>query len=443
MRVRHFVLITMLIAATTVRAAAQLPAAPPPAAAESASAGPVDTRVDPRVDRAIEQRIRATFETIPRLRDVQVSVEAGVVTLSGEVLSTEVRQEAERQAQRVEGVVTVENNVEIVRDVRRRLQPTIERLSDTLFAAVGALPLLVVALLIAGVFYALSAFFGRWRWLYGRFTDNLFLQDLLSHVVRVAVILVGLVLALQVLDAFTLVTAILGTAGVVGLILGLAFRDIAENYIAGALLSLRQPFLPYDAVRIEGYEGKIIQLTSRATLVMTWDGNHVRIPNATVIKSIIRNYSRNPQRRFDFVLRIGLDQDPARAIELGVDAMRNQPGVLPQPEPEAWIDEVGDGAILVHYFGWINQNDTSWPKAKSEAIRLVKGALDHAGIALTRPGYDVRVSAEPTAPAPAPEAPAPVLDVSVERHIDRQIDEDRARSKDRDLLSTEPPAPRT
>ena len=86
----------------------------------------------------------------------------------------------------------------------------------------------------------------------------------------------------------------------VGLAVGFALRDLVENYIASLMLSLRQPFAPNDQVLIEGFEGRVVRLTSRATILMTLDGNHVRIPNAVVFKGTIVNLSHNPERRLRF-----------------------------------------------------------------------------------------------------------------------------------------------
>ena len=90
--------------------------------------------------------------------------------------------------------------------------------------------------------------------------------------------------------------------------LGFAFRDIAENYIAGVLLSLRRPFAPGEHVVIDNREGKVVALTSRATILMTLDGNELRLPNAMVFKAVVLNYSKNPQRRFDFTITIDADR---------------------------------------------------------------------------------------------------------------------------------------
>src|SRR3546814_9844224 len=95
-----------------------------------------------------------------------------------------------------------------------------------------------------------------------------------------------------------------------GPVLGFAFKDIAENDIAGVLLSVRKPFSPGELIAIEDYQGKVVALTSRTTILMTLDGNQLQLPNALVFKSVLLNYSQNPRRRFDFTVGI----DPAHSI---------------------------------------------------------------------------------------------------------------------------------
>ena len=111
----------------------------------------------------------------------------------------------------------------------------------------------------------------------------------------------------------------LGAAGVAGLAVGFAVKDTIENYVASVMLSVRQPFRPNDHVVIDGKEGRVIRLTSRATVLMTLDGNHLRIPNGAVFKAVILNYTRNAERRFDFKLGVDADDDAQAAATLGVD----------------------------------------------------------------------------------------------------------------------------
>nr|WP_236651175.1 mechanosensitive ion channel family protein [Aquabacterium fontiphilum] len=178
------------------------------------------------------------------------------------------------------------------------------------------------------------------------------------------------------LDATALISAVIGTAGLVGLALGFALRDVVENYIAGLLLSLRQPFAPADHVVIDGHEGKVAALTIRSTNLITLDGNHLRLPNALVFKGVILNYTRNPQRRFGFRVGIGTREDIVRARRIGIEALRSLPGVLPEPPPLALVTELAESSVTIEFSAWFDQREAGYFRLRSEAIRLVKDALD-------------------------------------------------------------------
>ena len=319
---------------------------------------------------------------------------------------------------------------------------------------VAYLPILLLALLVFLLFLWLSGLVGRWDRLYRRVSGNRFVRDLVRQAVRLAIVLVGALFALEVMNATAVAGAVLGTAGVIGLALGFAFRDLAENQIAGVLMSLRQPFEPNDHVVIEGHEGKVVRLTSRATILMTLDGNHLRIPNATVLKSVMLNYTRNPRRRLAFTLGIGPAEDLVRALTEGASALGGVDGVLGDPEPRGQIEEVGDSWVTVRFFAWVDQRESDFARVRSEAIRVAKQALEVAGIEMPEPSYrlsltreeaaeEMRPEVEGTAPRTVPGPGGTAAGVDAEGGaadvIDRQIAEERAASPGRDLLDPEAP----
>ena len=137
-------------------------------------------------------------------------------------------------------------------------------------------------------------------------------------------------------------------------VLGFAFKDIAENYIAGVLLSLRQPFSPGDSVRIDSFEGKVIALNSRATFLMTAEGHHLQLPNSVVFKSVLLNYSRNSQRRFDFQINVGSRTSLHQALDLGIATLAATAGVLTKPAPNALILNLTNDGATLQFTGWID-----------------------------------------------------------------------------------------
>lgn len=367
--------------------------AQPPAAADQT----VDADVDPAKDEAIARRLRGTFETVDGLAPVQVRVSSGVVVLTGEVSAQALREQAGRLARNVRGVAEVENRVEVAQDLEGRLTPALKRLRAAWTDFVRLLPVLLVGMAIVAAAVVLGGWLARRKRLYRRVAANAFIADLLGQVIQTAVVLGGAALALLLLDATGLFNTLLGAAGIVGLALGFALRDTVENYIASILLSLRRPFDPFDHVIIENHEGMVVRLTSRATVLLTLDGNQVRIPNATVFKGLIVNFTQQPRRRFTFQLGVAPDEDLGRAQRTATDALATVEGVLADPAPSALYESVGESAVNLTVAGWIDQTTHDFVRVRSEAIRFVLSKMGEFGVDLPEPTVRLR-----RAPSPPP-----------------------------------------
>lgn len=361
-----------------------------PEAASPAAEQAIAQRQSDISDRDITRRISGIFDQIEDLAAVDVEVRAGVVSLSGEVPSEQAFEQAESIASRVSGVVTVQNGLERNVDVESNVTPALEGLRDDGMRLVRALPLIGVAMLIALLIGLFGHFLASASSFWQRVAPNIFLAELLAGTVRFVFIVLGIVVALQIVGATALLGAVLGGAGVIGIALGFAVRDTVDNYVSSLMLSLRQPFRANDHVVIEGQEGRVVRLTSRATILMTLDGNHLRIPNSMVFKAVILNYTRNPERRFEFDLGVDADDDPLAAIRTGTDVMRALPFILDDPEIRAFIVDVGDSSIILRFEGWVDQGQSDFCKARSLCVAQVKNALEAAGFALPEPIYRLR-----------------------------------------------------
>ncbi|TMM46631.1 mechanosensitive ion channel [Qipengyuania marisflavi] len=380
----------LLLIGLAAPAAAILPSAPAETAEPVSEPAPTiaDTQ-DEGADNRIAERIRGIFSELPAFEAVQIQSNQGVVTLSGTVPKQDDIDRAEAIAGRVTGVVTVENTLE--RDVSLSAEGTgFSGLADRWSEFVRLLPLVAAALAVWAAISALGYLLAGFGALWQRIAPNSFLATLIASAIRFVFVVGGLVVALDMIGATALLGAVLGGAGVVGIALGFAMRDTIENYVASLMLSLRQPFRANDWVLIDDLEGRVIRLTSRATVLMTLDGNHLRVPNAQVFKAVITNFTRNPQRRFEFDLGVDADDDASAASRLGRETLAALPFVLDDPAPEARIIEVGDSNVVIRFLGWIDQCETDWWKSQSRAIPSVKEALEAAGFGLPEPIYRLR-----------------------------------------------------
>ncbi|WP_116083257.1 mechanosensitive ion channel domain-containing protein [Tropicimonas sp. IMCC34011] len=406
-------------------------------------------------DDAIATRIRGILGQLDGYDDVRIDVSNGIVTLGGTVLDASRSARVEEIANRVEGVVAIQNDLVASTDLGERLNPALERFQDRTQQLIAFGPLLLVALCIAAAIVALGLFLGTRRQPWDRIAPNAFIADIYRMILRLVFCIVALVTALDILNATALLGTILGAAGIVGLAFGFAVKDTVENFIASIMLSIRQPFRPNDLIEIDGDLGKVIRLTSRATILLSLDGNQIRLPNATVFKSRIVNYTRNKERRFSFEVGVAGDADLAAMRTLAEETVGALPFTLRQPPPLAWIERIGDGAVFLIITGWIDQEVTSYARARGEALRHVKAAIEAAGVEVPDTTYRVQLlgnalqvsesNEDAPAPAPAPppaESTAPrrpdtMLDpVAVEdAALERIVDAERADTGRNDLLS--------
>lgn len=366
------------------------PAPPPIISGESTNNAQIETTPTPQKDNDIRQRIQGIFSEIEGLQAINVSVTQGVVTLTGETPNEKKAQQAINLTNRLTDVVTVEDRIDRTLDVQDNVTTVYQGLKAQAKNLVKALPLLLVGI----VLFALVTWFGSWlsnrKKMWQRLTPNPFVAELLSQTVKVIFIIFGLILALSLIGAETILGTLLGGAGVIGIAVGFAVKDTIENYIASLMLSIRQPFRARDHILINNQEGIVVRLTSRATILMTLDGNQLRIPNAEVFKATILNYTKNPERRFTFELGVDANDDPLAAIKVGLDAIHRLAFVLDEPKAVAVITNVGDSNIILEFQIWVDQSDTDFSKARSIAIRETKHALENEGFSLPEPIYRLR-----------------------------------------------------
>ena len=394
-------------------------------------------------DSLLSARLQAVFAQIDEFEGVELTVNNGVVRLFGTALQPETRGDAADLAGRFEGVLYVDNDIEAATDVETRVTPAIAKVQDYLDAFMSQLPVIGIALLVVFFFGLISYLIGRWQTPHRHLGMNPLLWGLVRRLLRAFIFLLGLLLAFDILGIASMVGAVLGAAGVVGLALGFAFQDIVENYLAGMLLSIRQPFGVNDLVRVGEYEGRIVRLTSREVLMLSFEGNHVRLPNATVFKSPLINFSLNPRRLFHFEVGVDVEANLREAMAVGVATLAAMRGVLEDPPPFAHVRELGDSSVVVRYHGWVDQQHADFLKARSEGIRLVKAALDEADIEMPEPIYRVHLremeapseaATEQARTQPSAAEQAQDVDVTPDGKLDEQVREDLARTDEENLL---------
>ncbi len=406
-----------------------------PATAQEA-AGPITTETSAQQDAAIANRIREILGELQNYEDVTVTVNEGVVTLRGTTTSTVEAAELAPLTARVEGVVAVRNQVTETTDIVRRLDPAVDRFRARIDQIIIFLPLALIAAVVSAIVMLLGFAIARMRQPWERLAPNAFIAEIYRQLFRIAFVIFGIVIALDILNATALLGTILGAAGIIGLALGFAVRDTVENFIASVMLSFRQPFRPNDTVEINGDVGKVIRLTSRATILLSFDGNHIQIPNATVFKSRIINYTQNAERRFMFSVMVDRDADLQEARNLAARTVQGLPFVLKEPAAQTWIEALHPAGVELVITGWVDQNATSIVRAKGEALRQVKLAIQAAGVVIPDATQAIEIKRErgPEAPEQAESTKVEKVDATDDAALERIVAAERDQESTEDLL---------
>ena len=264
------------------------------------------------------------------------------------------------------------------------------KLLDWVDALVLHLPNLLIALVIVTVgWYVAKYVYGLVHRLLLRASGSRNVADLVGSISRVLVVGVALFIALGILGLSTVVTSALTGAGIVGLAVGFALQDPLANLFSGIMMSVKELYSPGDMVETNGYTGNIIGITLRTTLLRTFTGQEVAIPNKEVLQSPLVNYSRTGERRVDLAFGVSYGDDlerAARIVEEAVASVSAEIGALESKEVQVFWNEFADSSINGTARVWLPaKGQADYLSARSRLLVAVKQAFDRADITIPFP----------------------------------------------------------
>jgi small conductance mechanosensitive channel len=221
---------------------------------------------------------------------------------------------------------------------------------------IGRLPALIVAVVVFILFYGLSLVVSRIiRQAIPHRRQNL--GVVFARLTGGATILVGFLVAFSIVAPSFQAADLIKILGISGVAIGFAFQNILQNFLAGLLLLWTEPFRVGDEIKLDTFEGTVVDIQTRATIIKTYDERQVVIPNADLFThSVVVNTAFNTRRwEYDLQLKnvLGLAQLKFRVLQ----AVRAASGVLSQPAPEAFIvnlDAPNSEAAKLRVLWWTN-----------------------------------------------------------------------------------------
>ena len=248
---------------------------------------------------------------------------------------------------------------------------------------VGTAPNIFTAILIfAGSWYLANLLSKLLKKVLTKRNADLEVTMLLVQLTRWSIIAIGIVSALQ---RFFDVTAFLAGLGILGFTIGFAMQDIMQNFVAGIILLIQQPFDVGDVIETGQFTGSVEEISLRTTEMKTVDGRVAIIPNATILANPITNYTRSKFRRIELPIGVSYDADPAVTRQVVLETLPNVPGFVGDPEPMVVFHTFGGSSIDLSTYFWADMSKTSPLLAKDSAFELIKASLDRKGIEIPYP----------------------------------------------------------
>lgn len=249
------------------------------------------------------------------------------------------------------------------------------------------LPLIGLGLIII----ILGVLIGTWvgdfaRTRIAKKTKDPLMSRFLGKSIRLMLIIISIMIGLRAAGLGGIATGLLTAAGASAVVLGFAFKDIGENFIAGIILSFNRPFNINDTVQVGENFGKVKALEFRYTKLKTFDGKDVYIPNSDVLTEPVTNYTEDGFFRWEFVVGIAYENDIQEAKRLILEVLKNQPDVIEDDEHLNFVmeDELASSTVNLKVFFWVDTKDYRRIALidKGHVIRAVKETLEKNGFYL-------------------------------------------------------------
>jgi len=251
---------------------------------------------------------------------------------------------------------------------------------------VTTLPSLVIALIVLIVTWLIAKFAVRIAdAITGKSSLRPSLKNLIDTLVKLAIWLVGLMLAMIImLPGFT-PTSLIAGLGIGAVAIGFAFQDIFENFLAGVLIMLREKMRIGDIIECEGITGKVEHITLRETYIRKLSGEVTLVPNSILFKNPVEILTDEVKRRHQIIAGVSYDTDLDHAASVIRKSVENVEGIDPDKGIDIFASEFNSSSVDFTVRWWAGSKPRDMWETRDAVIRAIKRGLDDAGIEIPFP----------------------------------------------------------
>jgi len=268
-------------------------------------------------------------------------------------------------------------------DISEIFSDYFEQLVASLPKIMMAIIILIVSYFIGKTVYKIISRLTQTRW------QDKIMSNFISQIIKFSIYLFGVILAFNVIGYKNIASTIFAGAGVSAIVIGFAFKDIAENFLAGIILTVNRPFEIGDIIESGGDKGTVKDLDLRSTHLRNSAGKDIYIPNSSIIKNTLTNYTTDGFLRLDFMIGIAPESDIEETRRLINDYLFSNENVLKTPPFSIIVKELGESTINIMVLFWVDilskkklPDNYLGHSIKSKVITDVKTILDQNNIAM-------------------------------------------------------------
>ncbi len=219
-----------------------------------------------------------------------------------------------------------------------------------------------------------------------KFVKQPVINTLFASFTHILSIGITIFIVLSILNLDKAVTSLLAGAGIIGLALAFAFQDIAANFVAGIVMSFTRPIELGDLVKVKDYMGKVESIRLRDSVIRTFQGQLIFIPNKEIFQNPIENFSKLKRRRVDMVIGVSYGDDLEKVKSVALAAVKDVKMQLDGFPPQLYFEEFADSSINFSLRIWLNSvEQPDYLEAKSQAIMAIKNAFNKNEISIPYP----------------------------------------------------------
>lgn len=266
-----------------------------------------------------------------------------------------------------------------------------DRVQGMINGFIVLLPNIVLALIVFAIFFAVARALKR---VVKRLTRDRHqarnLGLVLGRLAQGTILLIGLFVALSIVIPTFRAGDLIQLLGISGVAIGFAFRDILQNFLAGILILLTEPFQINDQIVFKGFEGTVENIETRATTIRTYDGRRIVIPNSELFTNSVTVNTAFESRRLQYDVGIGYGDDIDRAKKLMLEALYSVPEILKDPAPDVLLMELAESTVNIRIRWWINPPRRADDLAsRDKVLSTIKKTLVENGIDLPFPTQQI------------------------------------------------------